>query len=62
MICTIHVNNHRQLIYTLLIITLCSEVKRNQKKPAKQKKNIYIHYVWWARKRNFYRLEESFTE
>ena len=42
MICTIHVNNHRQLIYTLLIITLCSEVKRNQKKTSKTKKE-HLH-------------------
>lgn len=48
-------NNNRQLIYTL--ITIHSEVKRNQKKQAKQKKNVYIHCVWWEQKKYYYRRQ-----
>ena len=60
MICTIHVNNHRQLIYTLLIITLCSEVKRKQKNQQNKKRTFT--YIMYGGHGKGISIEESFTE
>ena len=57
-ICTIHVNNNRQLIYTL--ITVQSEVKRNQK--SKQNKKRMFTYFVYGEHRKSITIEESFTE
>ena len=51
-------NNNRQLIYTL--ITVQSEVKRNQK--SKQNKKRMFTYFVYGEHRKSITIEESFTE
>ena len=52
-------NNNRQLIYTLITI-IHSEVKKNQKKQAKQKRTFT--YIVYGGHRKSITMEESFTE
>ena len=55
-----HVNDNRQLIYTL-IITVRSEVKRNQKKSKQNKSRTFIYIVYGGHGKSI-TIEESFTE
>ena len=52
-------NDNRQLIYTL--ITVCSEVKRNQKKSKQNKSRTFTYIVYGGHGKSI-TIEESFTE